>query len=154
MTGSGATSDAAIEVADGDTANDPIIREEDDEEEGFLSTLGDIPSLSGSDEEDIENGNRKRRRGSTDGLFVQPGSKRKKAKNGVAQEEGDDKKKLAMDVSYDGFAIWGRVLCLIVKKRETQGGKNKEKEVGGGKAVMENWIASTQAPAGEEDGQP
>ncbi|PNP58673.1 hypothetical protein THARTR1_01689 [Trichoderma harzianum] len=66
-----------------------------------------------------------------------------------AEPEGefhdDYKKKLAMDVSYEGFAIYGRVLCLIVKKKE-----NKTQQSLGGQAMMENWIASTQIPVGEE----
>lgn len=128
-----------------------MIREEEDDSEGFFSTLPEVPSFAGSDEEDGENEYGKRTRNAINELFVEPGPKRKKGAVGSGVEEGDDKKKMAMDVSYDGFAIWGRVLCLIVKKRETQGGKGNEKELGAGKAMMENWIASTQAPAGEED---
>ncbi|KAI7587028.1 hypothetical protein KC346_g17328, partial [Hortaea werneckii] len=29
----------------------------------------------------------------------------------------DDKKKLAMNTSYDGFSIYGRILCLVVKRK-------------------------------------
>lgn len=74
---------------------------------------------------------------------------------------GDDKKKLGMDISYEGFSIYGRVLCLVVKRREAPhvaggsgrvasgaGGSNKGK--GQGQAMMENFIISTQIPAGEE----
>lgn len=79
------------------------------------------------------------------------------------QGHDDDKKKLAMDVSYEGFAIYGRVLCLVVKKRET--GKSRQpansatataSSAAGpgnrpeGQAMMENWITSTQIPVGEE----
>lgn len=84
----------------------------------------------------------------------------------------DDKKKLAMDISYEGFSIYGRVLCLVIKRRDGfAGGKGKGKAVAttsatgstasttvrggrggqsaapGGQAVMENWITSTQMPA-------
>ncbi|OAR05872.1 hypothetical protein LLEC1_04536 [Akanthomyces lecanii] len=63
----------------------------------------------------------------------------------------EDKKKMAMDVSYDGFAIYGRVLCLVVKRREG-GTKSKSSSASGGntatgQAKMENWITSTQMPA-------
>ncbi|RFU76382.1 hypothetical protein TARUN_5874 [Trichoderma arundinaceum] len=65
-----------------------------------------------------------------------------------SEQEGqfheDYKKKLAMDVSYEGFAIYGRVLCLIVKKKEQQ------QQNLGGQAKMENWITSTQIPVGED----
>jgi hypothetical protein len=52
---------------------------------------------------------------------------------------GADGKKLGMDVSYEGFAIYGRVLCLMVKRRD---GKPQ-------RAMMEDWIASTQIPPDE-----
>ncbi|KAF6829033.1 hypothetical protein CPLU01_08152 [Colletotrichum plurivorum] len=63
----------------------------------------------------------------------------------------DDKKKMAMDVSYEGFAIYGRVLCLVVKKRQglrlasSSSAANSNKQLAG-QASMENWISSTQMP--------
>lgn len=99
---------------------------------------------------------------------VPPPAKRRKNQASVAEDEHeevrDDKKKLAMDISYEGFAIYGRVLCLVVKRREGIGGMGKGKgaaaapaerggkagrqaAVPGGQAVMENWITSTQMPA-------
>ncbi|KAK2594814.1 hypothetical protein QQS21_007502 [Conoideocrella luteorostrata] len=63
----------------------------------------------------------------------------------------DDKKKLAMDVSYEGFAIYGRVLCLIVRKRENKTQRLRQNgSVPEGQANMENWITSTQIPVGED----
>lgn len=105
-----------------------------------------------------------------DAMLMQPPAKRRKdAASAGADEDGsehgpDDKKKLAMDISYEGFAIYGRVLCLVVKRREgSSSSKGKGKGVAGapgaaglgsraaqrpeGQAVMENWITSTQAPA-------
>ncbi|CAK7205791.1 hypothetical protein SEUCBS139899_008570 [Sporothrix eucalyptigena] len=115
----------------------------------------------------------------TDSLFVSeneddplPASKRTR----VAPTEDDDeggrkKKKLAMDVIYEGFAIYGRVLCLVVKRRggpvrgrngaqttiqtSAAGGTvraasssaSAEPAKPSGQAAMENWIASTQMPA-------
>ncbi|KAK3341790.1 hypothetical protein B0T25DRAFT_594217 [Lasiosphaeria hispida] len=80
-----------------------------------------------------------------------PPPKRRKDKDG---EGGDDKKKLAMDISYEGFAIYGRVLCLVVKRRDgasragTFAVPSSKSQTGrpGGQAVMENWITSTQLP--------
>lgn len=96
----------------------------------------------------------------------------KRRKNGATTAElemgRDDKKKLAMDISYEGFAIYGRVLCLVVKRRGDGAGAGKGKGLaaGGGRssirpgqsgapagqAMMENWITSTQMPeaAGSE----
>lgn len=76
--------------------------------------------------------------------------------------EGDDKKKMTMDISYEGFAIYGRVLCLVVKRRDggsSRAGSSAVSSAGrsqtggrpGGQAMMENWIASTQAPAEDAD---
>lgn len=89
-----------------------------------------------------------------------PPSKRQKDHVEANDDFEDDKKKLAMDVSYDGFAIYGSVLCLVVKKRD--GNKTTQargKASGGqqgsgirpeGQAMMENWITSTQIPVGED----
>ncbi|KAK4153311.1 hypothetical protein C8A00DRAFT_15457 [Chaetomidium leptoderma] len=97
----------------------------------------------------------------------QPPSKRRKEKAAAGGDTAgrDDKKKMAMDISYEGFAIYGRVLCLVVKRRGDGGGRlgssaapssNKSQSSRpGGQAMMENWIASTQLPddaaAGDAD---
>lgn len=82
-----------------------------------------------------------------------PTKRRRNASEKDGGGDNDDKKKLAMDVRYQGFAIYGRVLCLVVKKK---GGpaKGKRADTGRratGQAVMENWLTSTQMPFGEED---
>lgn len=52
----------------------------------------------------------------------------------------DDKKKLALNTSYDGFSIYGRTLCLVVKRK----GKKTATNNLGGSQMMEQWV-STQA---------
>lgn len=108
-----------------------------------------------------------------DDLFVQspigaPPAKRQRPVPAAAEDE-DDKKKLAMDISYEGFSIYGRVLCLVVKRRDgsgadpTERGGNASASAGGngsnrakagagsrGQAMMENFIISTQVPAGAD----
>lgn len=102
-----------------------------------------------------------------------PPAKRRKEATTAAQgsiDEEDDKKKLAMDISYEGFSIYGRVLCLVVKRRDgsigsgpqpagrgskpaaaTSGHATKPGGGGsGGQAMMENFIMSTQVPAGAD----
>ncbi|KAK3393831.1 hypothetical protein B0H63DRAFT_29594 [Podospora didyma] len=91
---------------------------------------------------------------------IGPPAKRLKQKAVGTAEEQDEKKKLAMDISYDGFAIYGRVLCLVVKRRGTVGSRGgaalttnihqSQTAQPGGQAKMENWIISTQLP--EADG--
>lgn len=71
-----------------------------------------------------------------------------------AAEEGDgddDKKKMGMRTTYDGFSIYGRILCLVVKRKGGAKGKGVDSGSGGGaggQAMMEDWIASTQMEAG------
>lgn len=81
-----------------------------------------------------------------------PPHKRHRARTNDGLDGNEDKKKLAMDVSYEGFAIYGQVLCLVVKKRASaaasSGGGGKPRPEG--QATMENWISSTQVPAGED----
>ncbi|GKT91574.1 hypothetical protein CT0861_00548 [Colletotrichum tofieldiae] len=93
---------------------------------------------------------------SEDDVFPPP-KRIKKQKTGSDVEQDDDKKKMAMDVSYEGFAIYGRVLCLVVKKRQrlrlaASSGSGNGKQPAG-QASMENWISSTQMPnpGAEED---
>lgn len=95
----------------------------------------------------------------------QPPSKRRKEAGvdaGLGLDSAsarDDKKKLAMDISYEGFAIYGRVLCLVVRRIGARGGTaaqpsgSSNKSQPGpqtGQASMENWITSTQIPAAGE----
>ncbi|KAI1436849.1 hypothetical protein GGR50DRAFT_175678 [Xylaria sp. CBS 124048] len=98
-----------------------------------------------------------------------PPAKRGKLATAVGNDDDnddDDKKALAMDISYEGFSIYGRVLCLVVKRRDktsadqvgqggnaSAGGKGKAakgRSRGRGQAMMEDFIISTQMPAGTE----
>lgn len=55
----------------------------------------------------------------------------------------DDKKKLGFKTTYEGFSIWGWVLCLFVERKGGPGQKNAGQE-GSTQALMQDWIASTQ----------
>jgi len=58
-------------------------------------------------------------------------------------EEDDDKKKLGFKTTYEGFSIWGWVLCLFVERKG--GPKKQASELGpNSQALMQEWIASTQ----------
>jgi hypothetical protein len=160
----GATNDTAIDVEDA-----PIIRREESEEDGL--NLQDLPEAEGEGEregeEDAESDNSlfvsedsgprrsKRTRATTNtesrsaSAGAEPLSKR--ARNEAGEEEADDKKKLAMDTSYDGFSIYGRVLCLVVKRKDKKG-KGVAGFGGGGSAMLEDWITSTQMPRQDDDG--
>jgi hypothetical protein len=156
----GNTNDSAIEVEDGPV----ILREESDE--GGLD-LHDLPEADDDVEdslfieEDAGPRRSKRPRAPTQASLspesspdfdplAEPLSKRRRDKEALpADEESDDKKKMAMDTSYDGFAIYGRVLCLVVKRKDKKG--KGPAALAGGQAMMEDWITSTQMPVMPEE---
>ena len=75
------------------------------------------------------------------------------SKTGYTEDQGDEKKKLGINTSYEGFSIYGRILCLIVKRRGNTSGKGSipsRGPAGSGQAMMEDWIASTQQVASED----
>jgi len=155
----GDTNDTAIDVED-----TPAIRREESDEDTLnlqdLPALQDFPAVEGISEadslfvdEDEEPRGSKRPRAATNesasasspGLESLP--KRRKDATPV-EEESDDKKKMAMETTYDGFAIYGRVLCLVIKRKDKKG----KGPVNAGQAMMEDWITSTQMPPPEDDG--
>ncbi|KAI1414079.1 hypothetical protein F5Y13DRAFT_21672 [Hypoxylon sp. FL1857] len=152
-------------------------RDEDDQQSSDVEIVSDSQEdeeddLFVHDDRDDDVGTRsppaKRRRGAA----AAAADSAAKAVGGNAGDDDninndDDKKKLAMDISYEGFSIYGRVLCLVVKRRDgnigsgpqqtgrgratpAAGGSHATKPGGGGQAMMENFIISTQVPAGAE----
>ncbi|KAL2038267.1 hypothetical protein N7G274_008916 [Stereocaulon virgatum] len=145
MTG---TRDAPVEVGE-----DPLglRREDSDEIQGVR--LADLPA-AGQDGDGTTPKLPKEESGER--LFVSDGSEDEgSVMNGKemdtamadAGDEGDDKKKLALNTTYDGFNIYGRILCLVVKRKGTS--KGKEVAGGSGQAMMEEWISSTQMGQGQ-----
>ena len=57
----------------------------------------------------------------------------------------DDKKKLRFNTTYNGFNIWGFVLCLLVERKGGQGKTTSSSEGGHAQALMEEWISTQQA---------
>lgn len=68
----------------------------------------------------------------------------KAAEDEDSESRGDDKKKLALDTSYDGFSIYGRTLCLVVKRKGKKVALDHTNGAMGGSQMMEQWV-STQA---------
>ena len=148
------TRDAPVELGE---AAPGLVTEESGESEDVR--MADIPFAVGSD---VVNKATLPKEESHEGLFVsddsdegnvdaqETPSSTDKGKRSVDEEENgreDDKKKLGMDTTYDGFSIYGRILCLVVKRRRTA--KGKEMTGGAGQAMMEEWIASTQMNEGQ-----
>jgi hypothetical protein len=158
----GATNDTAIDVEAA-----PILLREDSEENGL--NLQDLPeaeaeveaeddaesddSLFVSEDSGPRRSKRTRATTNTESRSASPGAESlsKRARNDAGEEEADDKKKMAMDTSYDGFSIYGRVLCLVVKRKDKKG-KGVAGFGGSGQAMMEDWITSTQMPPQDDDG--
>jgi len=152
----GNTNDTAIEVEDV-----RIIRREDSEENDLHiqvipateDALSEAGSLFVSEDEMPARSKRPRATTTTrsDASSTSDAgvpSKRRKDDLGAEELEGtDDKKKLAMNTTYEGFSIYGRMLCLIVKRKDKKG---KNPVLVGGRAMMEDWITSTQMPPQED----
>ncbi|KAI9793601.1 MAG: hypothetical protein M1835_007153 [Candelina submexicana] len=146
-----------------------LVREESDEHHAGL-VLADIPSVADTEYRKASSTRGAKRRSGNDGLFVEefsgepgiqtqsiPAAKRKKGDTmpghiGNKQQDVDDKKKLALNTSYDGFNIYGRILCLVVKRKEMSKARTADGRVTiGGQAMMEDWIASTQVTGDQEN---
>ena len=61
-------------------------------------------------------------------------------------EEEEEAKKLRLKTSYEGFSIYGRILCLVVKQR----GVRQPAQPISSQQMLENWV-STQAAAEHVD---
>ncbi|KAG6311964.1 hypothetical protein E4U22_002223, partial [Claviceps purpurea] len=144
---------------DGEQEIAAILREEDSDDGGGNGRLSEIPvarpkrrrDTTTSDLHTEESG------GSDNAIDLdsdteRPVTKRARIPSALGEDasegEEDDKKKLAMDVSYEGFAIYGRVLCLVVRRRENK--TQRLRQDAEGQANMDNWITSTQIPVGED----
>jgi hypothetical protein len=161
------TSDQPVLI--NEDATEPIVIREEEDESSI--NIADIPErdelrqpsrrlarqkrqLDGSEYDAVSDGS-----GSdTSALFV-PGrpSKRSKTSEGPArddeyedaEEAQDDKKKLGLNTSYDGFSIYGRILCLVVRRRGVRSAGGSEGPASS-QQMLENWV-STQAAAEHED---
>lgn len=152
LTGPGSR-DVPVEIGDDERAD--MIREESQEEKEI--SLTDIPA--------VQDGGRDRQtsqesRGGEEHLFLSDGSRaedsrartssrspRENTTVPLIDDADQDDKKVALNTTYDGFSIYGRILCLVVKRRGIA--KGKESAGGSGQAMMEEWIASTQLGEGQ-----
>jgi hypothetical protein len=156
------TSDQPV-VINEDAVDPIVIREEDDDEP---INLADIPAADQPGKQPKRPARQRHRRGKNedDALSNRSGSEdsdlfvpeptnrsRTKARTENADQDSDDepqaddKKKLGLNTSYDGFSIYGRILCLVVKRRGVRNvaGANGATS---SQAMLENWV-STQAVA-------
>lgn len=67
-----------------------------------------------------------------------------------AGNDQDNKKKLGLRTCYEGFSIYGRILCLVVKRRGARQQAGNSTAPVSSQQMMENWV-STQAMAEQVD---
>jgi hypothetical protein len=167
MTG---TSEQPMVIAE-DAVLEPITIREEDSDDAIV--LNDIPEVGGDKDQARRSARNKRRRGDASESAVNeasdsgdsfafelaPSIKRPKTNEPSLSDAGqgedemelqDDKKNLGLNTSYDGFSIYGRILCLIVKRR---GMRNPASGSGAisSQHMMENWVSTQAAPKGDED---
>ncbi|KAL1645262.1 hypothetical protein SLS58_003969 [Diplodia intermedia] len=162
----GATSDKPVDVDAGDRDAPVALREEDEEDAPVA--LSDIPEArtetsraskrrrrEDSNEDSHANGSSSESESAFDDAPVSRTRKRGPAKDRAVEDDAeatDDKKKMSLNTSYDGFSIYGRILCLVVKRkghvaRSGGGGSAASataKDTASSQQMMENWV-STQA---------
>jgi hypothetical protein len=121
----GEDTDRAIDV---DAPSAPVLVEDDDDVD--LSAIPAAPAdLDDEDAVTIPSDND----GDDGGLFVS-------RKVDVAGD--DDTKKLGLKTMYDGFAIYGKILCLIVKRTSAP---SNGKAGASSQVMMENWVSTQVA---------
>ncbi|KAG9658333.1 hypothetical protein KCU95_g7576, partial [Aureobasidium melanogenum] len=134
----GNNTETAIHVHDDEEA--PAVLLEEDAEE---VAMRDIPEAnntnkrSRNDDEDDEH-IFVQSEGDEEEETPQPRKKKTKVKD-TTQDEEEDKKKMGIKTAYEGFSIYGRILCLIVKRKGV-----KKNAAGNSAAMLETWV-STQA---------
>lgn len=137
----GNNSENAIHVHDDEEAPAVLLQEEEDADE---IKLGDIPEAAA--------GNTNKRSRDTDDdehVFVQseedeeeeeaPQPRKKKSKVKDTAQDEDDKKKMGIKTAYEGFSIYGRILCLIVKRKGVK--KNASGNTAGSQ-MLEAWVST------------
>lgn len=111
--------------------------ESDEEPQIDLSSIPEATADTSSDHS--------KRRRQSDGPDA--ASKRSKTEENIPE---DDDKKLKLATSYEGFSIWGWVLCLLVTRR---GPKTRPSSTAGtpGQVLMEEWISTQVQPDLEDE---
>ena len=150
----GGDKESAVDV-DGDTQQPVLVRDESDDEDDLLDRLPTAPPANS---------------------LLQDRPPRTSEEEGEEEEEEEpEKKKLALTTEYNGYAIYGKTLCLVVQKKtpprkitdpprtagikrgevERKQEKRQEQEQPQPQGMVSDWIASTQAVADldlEDDG--
>jgi hypothetical protein len=153
------TSDQPVHINE-DAKTDPIvIRDEDDDDAINLADIPEAGNASRASRRPAQGTHRTEASGlditsegsdsDSSALFVAGDSNKPRSIDaGTEDEAQEDKKKLGLNTSYDGFRIYGRILCLVVNRRgRTLGGAGASAS---SQQMMEHWV-STQAASDQID---
>ncbi|KAF3047805.1 hypothetical protein E8E11_004092 [Didymella keratinophila] len=142
-------------------AADPIVIEEDNENAVNLANIPEAPKRSARPKRSRSEAEKASESDEED-LFVPEMAASKRSKKGATpadaeviedeDEAQDDKKKLGLNTSYEGFSIYSRILCLVVKRRGARNAAGGAAAPASSQQMLENWV-STQAAgqAGDDD---
>ncbi|KAI4721448.1 hypothetical protein E4T48_02248 [Aureobasidium sp. EXF-10727] len=135
----GKDTETAIRVEDEEEA--PAILIEEDADEMNLTSIPEAAATNKRSREDDDEHIFVYSEDEAEEANTQP---RKKRKSKVADSEtqDEDKKKMGINTQYEGFSIYGRILCLIVKRKGVK--KSASSGHSTGTQMLENWV-STQA---------
>jgi hypothetical protein len=142
--------DSPIHIPDESEPGVSVLVESDEEPQ---INLRDIPDATEGVEDDRPARCRRRPRGAgvetpDDGSHP---SKRKKAEPSSVPLGTEDQKKLSLQTAYEGFTIWGWILCLLITRKGGKASDGKATAGSTGPALMEEWI-STQALQDYDEG--
>jgi hypothetical protein len=137
--------DASTGAADDSAEAGPSILVESDVESDI--GLREIPEASTVADAD---GSSKRQReseesGESDDLsgIGDPVSKRTRLGDDLREDATmEDDKKLGITMRYEGFSIWGWVLCLLINRRDQRSETTQVGSQPSRQAVMEEWIST------------
>jgi hypothetical protein len=137
------TQDEPLEVED--SGDSPQLQREESEENEVVK-MEDIPTFDSTT--NVSGTTAETATSVLDGGEPQPQDDQSTTTNLQGVTETEDKKKMGMVATYEGFRVDDHVLTLLVTRTD---GKGKEIDTGGGHAMMEEWITSTQAAATTTD---
>lgn len=144
------TSDQPVVVSE--LAADPIVIGEDDDEVVNLDDIPEAPKRSTRPKRGRNEAENKTSESDEEDLFVPETATSKRSKTSATSaaefieedDSQDDKKKLGLNTSYEGFSIYGRILCLVVKRRGAKNAAGGAAAPVSSQQMLENWV-STQA---------
>lgn len=116
----------------GSTAEILVESDDEDDNERTGINMSDIPEVADSEEEESV-------------------SEKRAGKAAVQPTDIVDDKKLQLTTSYEGFGIWGWVLCLLITRKGQKSRKKVDGATTSGQALMEEWIGTQMQPVLDED---